>query len=86
MSDSNYDFAKAHASGANQEEIINLMMKIEPCLDGHSRAIITITMIRIIAAMLAPARPETKKALLHELPIVLRSILTKMEELHRERR
>jgi hypothetical protein len=77
------DFAEDHAAGAHQEEIVALMRKIEPCMHGHPRAIIIITLIRLIAAMLGPASKTTREEMLHEIPKTIRSILREMDRMIR---
>ena len=77
------DWAKDHAKGAHQEEIVALMRKIEPCMHGHQRAIIIITLIRLMAAMLGPASKKTRETMLREIPITIRNILNEMDRMIR---
>jgi hypothetical protein len=39
-------WAKDHADGMHQREIVALMRKIDPALQGHERAIILIALMR----------------------------------------
>lgn len=77
------NFAKDHAAGAHQEEIVALIKKIELCLHGHSRAIITIALIRMIAIMLGPASKSTRENTIDAIPITLRNILREMDRMIR---
>jgi hypothetical protein len=64
-------FLEDHMAGAHQKEIVGLMEKIEPSLRGHPRAVVLITLTRLIAAMLGPAAPETRQNYLAALPATL---------------
>lgn len=77
------ELAEDHAAAAHQEEIVALMRKIEPCMHGHPRAIIIITLIRLIAALLGPASKKTREEMLHEIPITIRNILKQMDRVIR---
>jgi hypothetical protein len=74
-------FAKDHAAGKHQREIVSLIRDIEPSLNGHPRMIIIIALMRIIAGMLGPANEQTRKNILHEMPITIRNILTEMDRM-----
>lgn len=58
-----------------QREIRELMDKLEPHYEGYSRMVILLTSVRIMAAMLAPARRETQDETLKRLPSLLRSMI-----------
>jgi hypothetical protein len=75
------DFAAQHAAGAHQEEIVYLINKIEPHLEGHARGIILITLVRLIAVMLGPASPKSREEHIDAIPVTLRGILGKMDEI-----
>ena len=53
-------FLEEHLAGKHQAEISELMGKMEPCYEGHSRAIIVFALVRTMAAMLGPAKAETR--------------------------
>jgi len=74
-------WAKDHADGMHQREIVALMRKIDPALQGHERAIILIALMRIMAAMLGPADQHTRQQVIHEIPISIRKILTEMDRM-----
>jgi hypothetical protein len=71
---------KDHAAGLHQEEIVDLMTKMEPCFQGHPRVIILIALLRSMAGMLGPASDQTRAGFLRELPGTIENILTKMDE------
>jgi hypothetical protein len=64
-----------------QEKISALMEKIEPCLPGHSRMVVLMAATRLIAAMLAPAKPKTQEQMIQILPVAVRSVMRKIDEM-----
>jgi hypothetical protein len=75
------NFLEGHLAGKHQVEIVSLLKKIEPCLVGHSRSIIVFALIRLMAAMLGPAKAETRAETIKALPQTLTDILAKMDEM-----
>jgi hypothetical protein len=78
------NFAEAHAHGEHQEEqeeIVALMMEIEPHLSGYKRGVIVLALCRLLAAMLGPAAPETREAMLQAMPGAIRGILREIDRL-----
>jgi hypothetical protein len=73
-------FLEDHMAGKHQAEIVALMEKMESCFVGHSRAIIMFALIRSMAAMLGPAKPETRAQTIAALPKTLTDILARMDE------
>ena len=57
------------------------MKKIDPCLHGHSRAIVIIALVRLLAAMLAPGNSESRETYLREIPRTIRNILNEMDRM-----
>lgn len=66
-------------SYCDEEEVIEFMTKIEPLLLGYSRSVIVLACIRIIAAMLGPAKDETREATIREIPGTITSMLAMMD-------
>jgi hypothetical protein len=73
-------FLEDHLAGKHQAEIAALLTKIEPVLVGHSRIIIAIAAIRLIAAMLGPAKRSTQERMLKAVPETLGNILDVMNK------
>lgn len=67
-----------------QYEVAELMDRIEPHLDGYTRAVILLASIRLIAAMLGPADQKTQDDTIDAIPETLRSIMGRMKELMKE--
>ena len=77
------DWAEDRAEGAQQNESIALMRKIEPCLHGHPRAVIIVALVRLLAALLGPASKTTREEMLREIPLTIRSLLKAMDRMVR---
>jgi hypothetical protein len=75
------DFPFKSQTRFHREEINQLMEKIEPCIHGHPRFIILLTLLRLIAVMLGPASEKTRKTTLAAMPIVIGSLLREMDEI-----
>ena len=74
---------RAEDNAKDLDESIALMRKIEPCMHGHPRAIIIITLIRLLAALLGPASKTTREEMLQEIPRTIRNILREMDRMIR---
>jgi hypothetical protein len=73
------EFVEDHIAGLHDAEISQLMQKMEASLTGHSRMVIIFACIRTIAAMLGPAKTETRMRVLEELPISINNMLVAMD-------
>ena len=55
------DFLEDHLAGKHEAEISALMEAMEPCFEGHSRAVIFFALERSIAAMLDRPSPRHER-------------------------
>lgn len=55
-------------------KISELMQKMEPHFDGYSRMVILMACTRVVAAMLAPGRYDTREGYLEMLPDYVRAM------------
>lgn len=69
-----------NAYEADAEKVAELMGKMEPCLNGYPRMVITLACSRTIAAMFGPAKAETRDDYLRRFPGYMRSMWRMMDE------
>jgi hypothetical protein len=68
------------------DEIREIMDKMEPCYEGHPRLVVALACCRTIAAMLAPAKPKTREKFLARFPEYIRSVMRAIDAMIEERK
>jgi hypothetical protein len=62
--------------------IDDLHGKLEALLHGKSQAVVLLTFVRVVAAMLARTDNDTREAIIEAIPITLRGTLAHFDEQH----
>lgn len=65
----------------SQDEVAELMGKMEKCFEGYDRLTVVFACSRVIAAMFGPANRESRDEYLAFLPSYLRSMWKRMDEI-----
>ena len=73
-----------NAFEADQQEVSELIGKMDKCFHGYSRMVIALACSRSIAVMFGPAKSETREDYLRRLPDYMRSMWKLMAEITNE--
>jgi len=64
-----------------QRETAQLLDRLEPHLVGYSRAVVLRAAIRLTAAMLGPAGPKHREAIIKDIAPTIQALLEQMDRL-----
>ena len=60
----------------------DLYRQIEPIMRGKAKAVVLLTLIRVVATMLARTDPDTRDKIIDAIPVTLRGTLAILDEQH----
>ena len=58
----------------------DLYRQIEPIMRGKAKAVVLLTLIRVVATMLARTDPDTRDKIIDAIPVTLRGTLAMFDE------
>ena len=60
----------------------DLYRQIEPIMRGKAKAVVLLTLIRVVATMLARTDPDTRDKIIDAIPVTLRGTLELYDQQH----